>query len=146
MKKTSRSVIMVDNIKIKFHWSLFFQYWGTFILLRVWKPELSPFIMGVFAEQSFRSRVATAGLNVLWRQLNPPLLYIMQKYVTYGWSLLARSVECWAACFWVLGAAKMWASRVLHDICIRYQYTAQWSIDKMLSSGCWYIVWGLYCL
>ena len=79
------------------------------------------------------------GLKFLWRPLNP------------FWSVFCKSKRLWLkftgkecgvlSCFWVLGATKMWACGVLHDICIKYHYTDQWSINKMLPSGCWYIVY-----
>ena len=75
----------------------------------------------------------------LWRQLDP------------FWSVFCKSKWLWLkftgkergvlSHFWVLGAGKMWACGVLHDICIRYHYTDQSSINKMLPSGCWYIVY-----
>ena len=99
--------------------------------------------MGVFVAQSFRLRIVTTGLTFLWCRLNPFCPVYFAKASNYGWSLLARSVGCWADCFWVLGAAKMWASGFLHDIYIGYHYTDQWSINKMLPSGCWYIILGL---
>ena len=76
----------VDNIKNKVSLIAFFNIGAC---LSYWKsaqsgikPELPPFLTGVFAARSFRSRVVTTGLNFYDVNLTTFALYFLYKQVT----------------------------------------------------------------